>query len=150
MSSARQTQLHNASNSTHPPYCHKQEYITKYQLRECVVMQMVQNKGPIAPTILNFKRRLTPITNAGLNLYLKISMVGADSPNLQYVKQARYDIEYLTCSKKLMCSQLSPHGTNRKIAEKNKLKVNPVRSHACRYATGLTVNTTDLVSGGVW
>jgi len=96
------------------------------QLRECVVMQMVQNKGSIAPTILNFKRRLTPITNAGLNLYLKISMVGADSPNLQYVKQARYDIEYLTCSKKLMCSQLSlPRGTNRKITEKKQTKNKP-------------------------
>jgi len=37
----------------------------------------------------------------------------------------RYDIEYLTCSKKLTCSQLSPpHGTNRKIKEKNELKIN--------------------------
>jgi len=31
----------------------------------------------------------------------------------------QYDIVYLTCSKKLTCSQLSPpHGTNRKIKEK--------------------------------
>jgi len=37
----------------------------------------------------------------------------------------RYDIVYLTCSKKLKCSQLSPpHGTNRKIKEKNELKIN--------------------------
>ena len=31
----------------------------------------------------------------------------------------RYDIVYLTCSKKLTCSQLSPpHGTNRKLKKK--------------------------------
>jgi len=31
----------------------------------------------------------------------------------------QYDIVYLTCSKKLTCSQLSPpHGTNRKIQKK--------------------------------
>ena len=36
----------------------------------------------------------------------------------------RYDIVYLTCSKKLTCSQLSPpHKTNRKIKEKNELKI---------------------------
>jgi len=36
-----------------------------------------------------------------------------------------YDTVYLTCSKKLTCSQLSPpQGTNRKIKEKNKLKIN--------------------------
>jgi len=37
----------------------------------------------------------------------------------------RYDVVYLTCSKKLTYSQLSPpHGTNRKIKETNKLKIN--------------------------
>jgi len=35
----------------------------------------------------------------------------------------RYGIEYLTCSEKLTCSQLSPaHGTNRKIKEKKRTK----------------------------
>ena len=38
----------------------------------------------------------------------------------------RYDTVYLTCSKKLTCSQLSPpHGTNRKIGEKKYLKISP-------------------------
>ena len=37
----------------------------------------------------------------------------------------RYDTVYLTCSKKLTCSQLSPpHRTNRKIKEKNELNIN--------------------------
>jgi len=31
---------------------------------------------PIAATVLNFKQRLTPIPNDGVNLYLQISMVG--------------------------------------------------------------------------
>jgi len=35
------------------------------------------------PTTLNFKYRLTPIPNAGVNPYLKISMVGAIGPNLR-------------------------------------------------------------------
>ena len=37
----------------------------------------------------------------------------------------RYNVVYLTCSKKLTCSQLSPpHGTNREIKEKNELNIN--------------------------
>jgi len=41
-----------------------------------------------------------------------------------YDDTIQYDVVYLTCSKKLTCSQLSPpHGTNRKITEK-KLKIN--------------------------
>jgi len=38
--------------------------------------------GPIALSILNLKYRLTPIPNAGVNLYLEMSTVGATGPKL--------------------------------------------------------------------
>jgi len=55
----------------------------------------------------------------------------------------QYDTVYLTCSKKLTCSQLSlPHGTNRKIKEKrtkNKSRsmISLVQSHDCEGSPGV-------------
>jgi len=39
---------------------------------------------PIAPTTLNFKYKLTPIPNARVDLYLKISTVGAIGPESKH------------------------------------------------------------------
>ena len=51
----------------------------------------------------------------------------------------RYDTMYFTCSKKLTCSQLSPpHGTNRKIKQKNELKINREASWVRYGPVGLT------------
>ena len=44
--------------------------------------------GPIAPTILIFKQRLTPALRIAVNLYLRLSMVGAIRPPL-IIKQNR-------------------------------------------------------------
>ena len=67
-----------------------------------------------------------------------------DSATIDHV--IRYDTVYLMCSTKLTCSQLSPpHGTNRKIKEKNELKnkprgmMSPVRSHDRESSPGVEV-----------
>jgi len=66
-----------------------------------------------------------------------------------YILTIRYDTVYLTCSKKLTSSQLSPpHGTNKKLKcdTKNKTMSSPVVMKAVRYVKEVSRILWSMVS----